>query len=402
MIESWRWFGPEDLVSLDDIRQTGISDIVSALHHIPIGDVWPIKEIKKYQKLIEQAPSDENKLTWSVVESIPIHEDIKLGLPSKEVFIKNWIQTIENLSKCGIKTICYNFMPVLDWTRTDLKYKLSSGAYSLSFNHKMLAVFDLFILEREKAENDYSEIEISFANKIYEAMSDIEKETLKNNIISGLPGSMTESYTLNDFKKILAKYKNISVENLRDNLLNFLENVLPVCELNDVKLAIHPDDPPWNLFGLPRIISTKDDIEKLFSTHPSSSNGMTLCVGSYASRNDNNVIEIIELFSSRIYFAHLRNVCLSETDSKSFYESDHLDGDVDMVEVINKLLEEENQRLSNSINSEIFFRPDHGLLMMDDIKNPISNPGYSKVGRLKGLAELRGAIRALTRNISNT
>mgnify|MGYP000894258997 FL=1 len=402
MIESWRWFGPEDLVSLDDIRQTGVSDIVSALHHIPIGDVWPIKEIKKYQKLIEQAPSDENKLTWSVVESIPIHEDIKLGLPSKEVFIKNWIQTIENLSKCGIKTICYNFMPVLDWTRTDLKYKLSSGAYSLSFNHKMLAVFDLFILEREKAENDYSEIEISFANKIYKAMSDIEKETLKNNIISGLPGSMTESYTLNDFKKILAKYKNISVENLRDNLLNFLENVLPVCELNDVKLAIHPDDPPWNLFGLPRIISTKDDIEKLFSTHPSSSNGMTLCVGSYASRNDNNVIEIIELFSSRIYFAHLRNVCLSETDSKSFYESDHLDGDVDMVEVINKLLEEENQRLSNSINSEIFFRPDHGLLMMDDIKNPISNPGYSKVGRLKGLAELRGAIRALTRNISNT
>lgn len=402
MIESWRWFGPEDLVSLDDIRQTGVSDIVSALHHIPIGDVWPIKEIKKYQKLIEQAPSDENKLTWSVVESIPIHEDIKLGLPSKEVFIKNWIQTIENLSKCGIKTICYNFMPVLDWTRTDLKYKLSSGAYSLSFSHKMLAVFDLFILEREKAENDYSEIEISFANKIYKAMSDIEKETLKNNIISGLPGSMTESYTLNDFKKILAKYKNISVENLRDNLLNFLENVLPVCELNDVKLAIHPDDPPWNLFGLPRIISTKDDIEKLFSTHPSSSNGMTLCVGSYASRNDNNVIEIIELFSSRIYFAHLRNVCLSETDSKSFYESDHLDGDVDMVEVINKLLEEENQRLSNSINSEIFFRPDHGLLMMDDIKNPISNPGYSKVGRLKGLAELRGAIRALTRNISNT
>ena len=401
MIESWRWFGPEDPVSLDDVRQTGVSDIVSALHHIPTGDVWPIKEIKKYQKLIEEAPSDENKLTWSVVESIPIHEDIKLGLPGKEAFIQNWIQTIENLSKCGIKTICYNFMPVLDWTRTDLKYKLSSGAYSLSFNHKMLAVFDLFILERERAENDYSEIEISFANNTYKAMSEIEKETLKNNIISGLPGSMTESYTLNDFKKILAKYKNISVENLRDNLLNFLENVLPVCELNDVKLAIHPDDPPWNLFGLPRIISTKDDIEKLFSTHPSSSNGMTLCVGSYASRSDNNVNEIIELFSSRIYFAHLRNVCLDKTDLKSFYESDHLDGDVDMIEVINKLLEEENKRFRNSINSEIFFRPDHGLLMMDDIKNPISNPGYSKVGRLKGLAELRGAIRALTRNIIN-
>ena len=243
-----------------------------------------------------------------------------------------------------------------------------------------------------------------YTNKILQlskAMSEIEKETLKNNIISGLPGSMTESYTLNDFKKILAKYKNISVENLRDNLLNFLENVLPVCELNDVKLAIHPDDPPWNLFGLPRIISTKDDIEKLFSTHPSSSNGMTLCVGSYASRSDNNVNEIIELFSSRIYFAHLRNVCLDKTDSKSFYESDHLDGDVDMIEVINKLLEEENKRFRNSINSEIFFRPDHGLLMMDDIKNPISNPGYSKVCRLKGLAELRGAIRALTRNISN-
>ena len=231
MIESWRWFGPEDPVCLDDVRQTGVSAIVSALHHIPTGDVWPIKEIKKYQKLIEEAPSDENKLTWSVVESIPIHEDIKLGLPGKEAFIQNWIQTIENLSKCGIKTICYNFMPVLDWTRTDLKYKLSSGAYSLSFNHKMLAVFDLFILERERAENDYSEIEISFANNTYKAMSEIEKETLKNNIISGLPGSMTESYTLNDFKKILAMYKNISAENLRDNLLNFLENVLPVCEL---------------------------------------------------------------------------------------------------------------------------------------------------------------------------
>ena len=396
MRESWRWFGPNDPVTIDDIKQTGATDIVSALHHIPIGETWSEEAIKDHQKFIQFTESGESNLSWTVVESIPVHEDIKLGLPGNDIYIENWISSIENLAKCGIKTVCYNFMPVIDWTRTDLKYKLPNGAYSLSFDHNKFAAFDLFILKRDNAKDDYSDKDVSIARDIFNLMSELERKELTNNIIAGLPGRMTESYNIKDFKTMLGKYKNISTENLRSNLISFLSKVLPRCEMLDVKLAIHPDDPPRNLLGLPRIICTKYDLNMLFSSLPSESNGMTLCVGTYSSRPDNDIPELARTFASRIHFSHLRNVCIDLNEHRSFYESSHLDGDVDMVEIISELLNEEKRRKSNGlVNNEIYFRPDHGHLMMDDI-HKVVNPGYSKIGRMKALAEIRGVIRALS------
>ncbi|MDB9896220.1 mannonate dehydratase [Gammaproteobacteria bacterium] len=402
MKQSWRWFGPDDPVSIDDIKQTGATDIVSALHHIPIGDVWPIDAIKEHQELIRYTDSGESNLSWTVVESIPIHEHIKLGLPGSDIYINNWITSIENLEKCGIKKICYNFMPVIDWTRTDLKYKLPNGSYSLSFDQNKFAVFDLFILERTNANEDYSDKEISLAKDNFDLMTESEKKELTNNIIAGLPGRMTESYNLNNFKDMLAKYKDISAEKLRNNLFIFLKKVLPTCEKLKVNLAIHPDDPPRDMLGLPRIICTKSDLEILFNSLPSPSNGMTLCVGTYSSRPDNNIPELAKQFASRIHFSHLRSVCINPNEQRSFYEAAHLDGDVDMVEVISELLKEENRRRANGLaDSEIHIRPDHGHLMMDDIHKEV-NPGYSKIGRMKGLAEIRGVIKALSSRIKKS
>ncbi|MDA9974048.1 mannonate dehydratase [Gammaproteobacteria bacterium] len=402
MKQSWRWFGPDDPVSIDDIKQTGATDIVSALHHIPIGDVWPIDAIKEHQELIRYTDSGESNLSWTVVESIPIHEHIKLGLPGSDIYINNWITSIENLEKCGIKKICYNFMPVIDWTRTDLKYKLPNGSYSLSFDQNKFAVFDLFILERTNANEDYSDKEISLAKDNFDLMTESEKQELTNNIIAGLPGRMTESYNLNNFKDMLAKYKDISAEKLRNNLFIFLKKVLPTCEKLKVNLAIHPDDPPRDMLGLPRIICTKSDLEILFNSLPSPSNGMTLCVGTYSSRPDNNIPELAKEFASRIHFSHLRSVCINPNEQRSFYEAAHLDGDVDMVEVISELLKEENRRRANGLaDSEIHIRPDHGHLMMDDIHKEV-NPGYSKIGRMKGLAEIRGVIKALSSRIKKS
>ncbi|MDA7797217.1 mannonate dehydratase [Gammaproteobacteria bacterium] len=402
MKQSWRWFGPDDPVSIDDIKQTGATDIVSALHHIPIGDVWPIDAIKEHQELIRYTDSGESNLSWTVVESIPIHEHIKLGLPGSDIYINNWITSIENLEKCGIKKICYNFMPVIDWTRTDLKYKLPNGSYSLSFDQNKFAVFDLFILERTNANEDYSDKEISLAKDNFDLMTESEKKELTNNIIAGLPGRMTESYNLNNFKDMLAKYKDISAEKLRNNLFIFLKKVLPTCEKLKVNLAIHPDDPPRDMLGLPRIICTKSDLEILFNSLPSPSNGMTLCVGTYSSRPDNNIPELAKEFASRIHFSHLRSVCINPNEQRSFYEAAHLDGDVDMVEVISELLKEENRRRANGLaDSEIHIRPDHGHLMMDDIHKEV-NPGYSKIGRMKGLAEIRGVIKALSSRIKKS
>lgn len=402
MKQSWRWFGPDDPVSIDDIKQTGATDIVSALHHIPIGDVWPIDAIKEHQELIRYTDSGESNLSWTVVESIPIHEHIKLGLPGSDIYINNWITSIENLEKCGIKKICYNFMPVIDWTRTDLKYKLPNGSYSLSFDQNKFAVFDLFILERTNANEDYSDKEISLAKDNFDLMTESEKKELTNNIIAGLPGRMTESYNLNNFKDMLAKYKDISAEKLRNNLFIFLKKVLPTCEKLKVNLAIHPDDPPRDMLGLPRIICTKSDLEILFNSLPSPSNGMTLCVGTYSSRPDNNIPELAKEFASRIHFSHLRSVCINPNEQRSFYEAAHLDGDVDMVEVISELLKEENRRRANGlVDSEIHIRPDHGHLMMDDIHKEV-NPGYSKIGRMKGLAEIRGVIKALSSRIKKS
>jgi len=396
MRESWRWFGPNDPVSIDDIRQTGATDIVSALHDIPSGDVWKLAAIREHQRLIEDCEPGTAPLKWSVVESIPVHEDIKLAKSGHQSYVDNWITSMENLAQCGIKTICYNFMPVIDWTRTDLKYKLPNGAYALRFDQDKFAAFDLFILERRNAESDYSAVEIEQARQVFDAMSGAERTELTNNIIAGLPGKMTDSYGLEDFKNMLANYADVSSDTLRNNLLAFLSQVLPQAEALGVKLAIHPDDPPRDMLGLPRIICTADDLELLFAAAPSPSNGITLCVGTYSSRPDNDLPAMAKQFGSRIHFSHLRGVTLDPNEPRSFYEASHLDSDVDMVSVIKALLDEEHRRRTASPTAPgIFIRPDHGHQMMDDIDKTV-NPGYSGIGRLKGLAEVRGVIRALS------
>jgi len=398
MRESWRWFGPSDPVTIDEIRQTGVTDIVSALHDIPAGEVWPLKDIQAYQSLIEDCAEDLAPLKWTVVESIPVHEDVKLARAGHETYVANWIQSMENLAKCGIKTICYNFMPVIDWTRTDLKFKLPSGAYALRFDQKKFAAFDLFILKREVSEGEYTSDEVEEARQIFESMSEAERTELTNNIIAGLPGKMTESYGLDDFRAMLANYQNVDSQILRNNLFAFLSEVLPRAEELGVKLAIHPDDPPRDMLGLPRIICTADDLDILFDAHPSPSNGITLCVGTYSSRPDNDLPAMAKQFGPRIHFSHLRGVSRDADEQRSFYEASHLDSDIDMVQVIQELLNEESRRRDNENAVEvpdIFIRPDHGLQMMDDIGKS-GNPGYSGIGRLKGVAEVRGVIRALS------
>ena len=396
MRESWRWFGPSDPVTIDEIRQTGVTDIVSALHEIPAGDVWPLEAIRAHQALIEDASDDLSPLKWTVVESIPVHEDIKLARPGHEKYIESWAASMENLASCGIKTICYNFMPVIDWTRTDLKFKLPSGAYALRFDQKKFAAFDLYILKREGAQAEYSAAELTEAKQVFDAMNEAEREQLTNNIIAGLPGKMTEAYGLEDFRAMLDNYKDVDSAALRKNLFSFLEQILPRAERLGVKLAIHPDDPPRDMLGLPRIICTADDLDILFEAQPSPSNGITLCVGTYSSRPDNDLPAMARQFGPRIHFSHLRGVSRDADEQRSFYEASHLDSDIDMIQVIQELLNEEKRRADGeSAPLDIFIRPDHGLQMMDDIDKQ-GNPGYSGIGRLKGVAEVRGVIRALS------
>ncbi len=400
MRESWRWFGPNDPVTLEEIRQTGATDIVSALHTVPTGDIWSIDAIADYKAIIETTDESMSPLTWSVVESIPVHEDIKLAKPGHQKYVDAWIKSLENLAANGIKTICYNFMPVIDWTRTDLKYKLPSGAYALRFDQKRFTAFDLFILQRDNAQADYSREEVSEAEQTYAAMSEQEIAQLTKNIIAGLPGKMTSAYHLDDFREALAAYKDIDHATLRANLYSFLEQVLPRAEQLGVKLAIHPDDPPWDLFGLPRVICTADNLETLFEHLPSPSNGITLCVGTYGSRPDNDLPAMAKQFGKRIHFAHLRGVSRDQDEQRSFYEANHLDSDIDMVMVIRRLLEEEQHRrqAASDGDNDIFIRPDHGHQMMGDINKKI-NPGYSGIGRLKGLAEIRGVVKALSASL---
>ncbi|MDA9371976.1 mannonate dehydratase [Porticoccaceae bacterium] len=397
MRESWRWFGLSDPVTIDDIRQTGATDVVSALHQVPAGEVWETNKIQDHQRLIESDNFLKRPLYWSVVESIPVHEKIKLGEEGCQTFINSWIKSMENLAFCGIKTICYNFMPVIDWTRTDLAHRLDSGAYALRFDQRKYAAFDLFILRRRNAQADYNASEISEAKETYQQMSAEQCDQLSQNIIAGLPGKMTDSYTLENFRKALAQYQYIGHKELRNNLFSFLSQVLPKAEEFGVKLAIHPDDPPRDLFGLPRIICTAKDLDTLFTEHGSPANGITLCVGSYGSRPDNDLPAMVRRFGSRIHFAHLRGVSRDANEQRSFVEANHLDGDSDMVGVIRDLLAEERNRAQgqDSFKSEIFFRPDHGHQMMDDIGKTV-NPGYSGIGRLKGLAEIRGVIKAIS------
>ncbi|MEO9461120.1 MAG: mannonate dehydratase [Marinomonas sp.] len=389
MRESWRWFGPNDPVSLIEIRQTGATDIVSALHDIPIGDAWPRDQIAAHRALVEADNATMTPLHWTVVESIPVHDDIKLAAPGHAKYVDAWIESMENLAAEGIKTICYNFMPVIDWTRTDLRYQLPSGVYALRFDQDRFAAFDLFILKRKGAEADYSDAELARAKSVHSSMDTDEQAKLTETIIAGLPGRMTDAYSLADFRAALARYAHMDHAALRANLVAFLARVLPAAEKLDVKLAIHPDDPPWDMFGLPRVNCTPDDLDQLFEAAPSPCNGITLCVGTYGSRADNDLPQMARQFRDRIFFAHLRGVTRDPAEQRSFFEASHLDSDIDMVAVIRNLAENES-----ASGREIFIRPDHGHLMLGDISKS-TNPGYSAIGRMKGLAEIRGVIRAV-------
>lgn len=388
MKQTWRWFGPNDPISLAHVRQAGATGIVSALHHLPNGAVWTIDEIERRKAEIEAAG-----LVWSVVESIPVSEDVKTRSGNRLAHIDAYRQSIRNLAACGISIVCYNFMPVIDWTRTDLKYRLPDGALALRFDANEFAAFDLFILNRADAERDWGPERVSKARAVFEAMSDAARDQLTRNIIAGLPGA-EESYTLDMFRAALARYAEIGESDLRANLLEFAGAISETAAEVGVRLGIHPDDPPRSLLGLPRVLSTAADTRALLAASPEVANGLTFCAGSFGVRADNDLVAMVREFADRIHFVHLRST-LREEDPESFHEAAHLDGDVDMVGVISALVAEERRRAeAGRADAEIPMRPDHGHQLLDD-QTRDSRPGYPAIGRLRGLAELRGVMRAV-------
>ncbi|MCB9267436.1 MAG: mannonate dehydratase [Lewinellaceae bacterium] len=399
LIQSWRWYGPHDIVSLSDIEQAGATGIVSALHHIPVGQVWPVEEIRKRKRMIEwnEAENQTRNLRWVVVESVNIHESIKMGLPERDAFIGNYCETIRNLAACGLDTICYNFMPVLDWTRTDLAYRVKDGSKALRYDATALAAFDLYLLQRPEAEAEYDTEVIARAEAYLNALTPAGRQALKNNILAGLPGTL-DVIEMEEFRDFLKRYEGIGRARLKENLQYFLQKTVPVAEEVGVKLCIHPDDPPYPIFGLPRVISNEEDLKFLVDAVDSPSNGITFCTGSLGPRPENDLPGIVQRLGHKFHFVHLRNV--QRQEGGSFFEADHLDGSVDMLKVVEALVAEVRRRAENGDAASLPFRPDHGHQMLDDLKKEVPFPGYSAVGRLRGLAELRGLVLGVAKEYS--
>jgi mannonate dehydratase len=385
--QTWRWFGPKDPVSLLDVRQAGATGIVSALHHIPNGIAWPAHEIVERKAMIEAAG-----LQWSVVESIPVHEDIKKRSGNYRKFIENYKISIRNVGAAGNPTVCYNFMPVLDWTRTDLAFTVEDGSEALRFDMVEIAAFDIFILQRKNAELDYHADVVVRAENWFKTADEATRQRLTRNIIAGLPGS-EESYTVEDFRQTLAAYDGITHSVLQQHLIEFLGEIAPVAEESGVRLAIHPDDPPFPMFGLPRVVSTAADVEALYAAYDSPFNGLCFCTGSFGARADNDLPSMFRQLAARVNFLHLRQVQL-EPDG-SFYEANHLEGSHDVYAVMKEIVAEQQAR-----DQAIPMRPDHGHRMLDDLRKSGSNPGYTAIGRLRGLAEIRGLELGVLRSMA--